>query len=145
MGTPFTDVYGLALVTINDYKINNLAVSNPTGFNMLCEGYLMRAIPTFYGCLTDLSFNMTDKEFDNELSIQEINILADLMSIQWFLSKIQNVTQFDKKLPTRDFKILGEESNLKAKTAYLDILTERVKKSVSDYQLAFGKIFSSLS
>lgn len=144
MSTLFTDIYDLSMITIVDYKIDKLAETNIEAFKTYFEGFLVKAIPTFHGCLQGLETEeiLTEKQFVNTLTPLEQSILADLTVIQWFTSKIQDVTQFQKKLPTRDFKIVAEDSNLKAKSAYILTLREKVRQQVADYQLEnFDTIF----
>ena len=70
------------------------------------------------------------------MNIQEKNILADLMVIEWFTSKIQDVTQFQGSLSTREFKKFSEANNLKVKSEYKNRLIENVEQAITDYQVA---------
>lgn len=136
--TAFEEIYDLALVDINDYKLNKLAVEDISSFSLHLEGLLIRAIPKFKGCLTSLEYETVDGApyFTEDLDIQEKSILADLMVIEWFTSKIQDVTQFQGSLSTREFKKFSEANNLKVKSEYKNRLIENVEQAITDYQVS---------
>lgn len=149
--TPFTDVYDKALITISDYKLDELARNDYEAFLLHLEGILVNAIPDFDGCLKSLDYDylnsveyISDVEpieikvpfFIETLDRKEISILSKLMVINWFTSKIQDVTQFQGSLITREFKKFSEANNLKQKSSYLNELIERFEQEVTDYQLS---------
>lgn len=138
MGTPFEDVYDRALITIVDYKLNSLAQSDYNSFLLYMQGILVKSIPDFDECFTDLDYDLTiiQPSFENCLSNKEINILADIMVYNWFSGKINDVTQFQGHLNNKEFKTHSEAQNLKEKSEYLDRLREKYKQSIVDYQIS---------
>ena len=134
MATLFTEIYDLAMVEIRDYQLDQLYVSSVPDFNSFMAGFLNRAIPKFDYCLKDL----TDRDltqFNPTLNDKEKDILATLLSISWFTSKVQDVTQFQLHLNDTDFKHYAEGQNLKEKSVHLDKLREKVKQDMTDYGL----------
>lgn len=148
MGTRFEEIYDLALVVIQDYKLNNIYKTNPEVFYTFMRGLLTVGIPDFNGCLNDLSYNYEEIEtlnegqtikvkryyFINELTLKEKSILSKIVVYNWFKNKVQDVTQFQLHLSTRDFQIKSEQANLKQKSEYLDKLKEDYLQEINEYQ-----------
>ena len=136
MATTYDEIYDLALVTIRDYKLDELYASSPTDFRAYMEGFLIRAIPKFTNCRQDLE-NRDDvlKTFSVDLDFMEKNILAELTVLTWFEKEVQNVTQFNLHLNDTDFKRYAESNNLKEKASYLANLRAVASQDMVDYGL----------
>lgn len=149
MGTRFEDIYDLALVVIQDYKLDNIYKTESEIFYTFMRGLLTVGIPDFNGCLNDLSYNSEEIEFlnesgepikrtvyffNNELTLKEKSILSKIIVYNWFKNKVQDVTQFQLHLSTRDFQIKSEQANLKQKSEYLDKLKEDYLQEINEYQ-----------
>ena len=139
MGTPFSEIFDLFLVGVKDYKIDKLyslgsAIGTP--FFSYLEGFLVRAIPNFTNCVSDLDTvdNLT-KTFDATLSSLEKNILADLMEYEWFKKEINDVTQFNLTLSDTDFKHFSEAQNLREKEDKADRAREKYEQKMTVYGL----------
>lgn len=137
MGTPFSQIYDLALIVIKDYNIEHLFATDIYSFNTLMEGMLVRSIPKFVGCAKSLDYNFTEDgvEFNRVLSTTEQVILADLMVLTWFESNMNDIRQMNLHLTGRDFKMYAESQNLKEKSETFDRLREKVRQDICDYQL----------
>lgn len=136
MATSFDTVIDLALITVDDYKLRKLWSQNQQGFTTYCDGFLLKAVPNFDRCRTDLTYNATTRTFINDLSNKEISILADLWAIEWFTKETQNSAQLQLKLKNSgSFTFNSEAQNLKEKSSYLDRLREKVSQKIVDYQL----------
>jgi len=133
MATTFDDVIDLALTTIQDYKLNEIYQTNPDNFNIVTEGFLIRGLAEFYNCKNSLAYDLTNKTFLVELTSMEISILADLWVYEWFMFKIQNVTQIENKVSSTDFKHYSEAENLKQKYEYLARIREKYGQKIVDY------------
>lgn len=152
MGTSFETVYSVAKVVMNDYRIDQVALTNYDGFLEVMRSYLVTSIDDFDGCLTPLTYHsettteetvvdgntvtteVTRWYFDNDLSTKEISILADFTVMRWYQTRINDVTAFSPHLSNKDFKQLQESQSLKQKSDYYDKLYERVHKKINDYQ-----------
>lgn len=146
MGTPFTDVYDMAMIVINDYKINNIAQSDLPSYFQYMQGLLVKSVPKFKGCLQSLTYDLASKSFNNTLTSDEVCILADYVALTWFESIINDITQVNLKLQGRDKKTHAEGQNLKEKSEYFDRLREKVRQDIADYQLSnFDKVFTGLN
>ena len=136
MATSFDEIIDLGIVTVDDYKLVKLWQQNEDGFKQFCDGFLIRAIPNFFRCNNNLSYNSIDRQFNDTLTSAEISILADLWAIEWFTRETQNSAQFQLKLKNSgSFNFHSEAQNLKEKSVYLDKLREKVSQKITDYQL----------
>lgn len=132
--TTFDEIINRSMIVIRDYRLDSLAQTNINAFKEYMSGFVIKAIPSFDGCLTDLSYNETTASFDNTLSYKEQDILADLVVLTWFEALTNDITQVNLHLQSRDKKTHSENSNLKEKGVYLDKLREKVRQSITDYQ-----------
>ena len=135
MATPFENIIDMALASIQDYKLNNLFKTNPKDFDTITNGFLVKGLPEFGCCKTDLSYDISKKEFSKDLSLLEISILSDLWVYEWFNWHVQNVTQFENSMTPSDFKHHSKAENLKQKSEYLDRLREKHSQKMVDYQI----------
>ena len=136
MATSFDIVEDLGLAQIDDYTLNKLYNNDFAKFQTFCDGLLVNAIPLFTKCRQSLVYNLDTREFDSDLTNEEIAILADFWAIQWFERKVNNSAQLQAKLQNSgSFKNHSEAQNLKEKTSWLDRLRERVYQRITDYQV----------
>ena len=147
--TPFSEIRELSLITIDDYKIDNLAQTDLEAFELYIQGFIIRAIPEFDGCLQSLEYELTPvPQFINTLTHKEKSILGKLVTLVW-LERETNVSEFIALgLQGRDRKTHSEDANLKGKILYQDISREKIRQSINDYQnsvsidemLSWGKL-----
>lgn len=136
MPTSFDSVIDQALITVNDYKLINLYKQSEEKFLKRCDSLLVRAIPNFFRCRTPLDYDLTERTFNNELSLAEISILADLWVIEWFNDEIQVSASIANALQiSGGFHNHSPAQALKEKSTYADKLREKVEQKITDYQL----------
>ena len=142
MATSFDEVIGLALIIVDDYKLNKLYNLDRDEFYQYCDGFLIKAIPNFTVCRQSLDYtvdynsNPPVREFVNTLSIYEKDILADYWALEWFKKETQRASSINAALQNSgSFKSHSEAMNLKAKESYLDGLRVKVSQKCTDYQL----------
>lgn len=136
MATPFTEIYDLSMIIINDYRLNHLYKTDQESFYKYMEGLLIKSIPKFVSdCQTDLGYDIETSSFNNDLSLIEKDILANFVAITWFESVIQDITQVNLHLQGKDKKNYSEAQNLKEKSEYFDRLREKVRQQICDYQV----------
>lgn len=136
MATTFSNIYDLFLVGVRDYKLDKLFAISPTDLETYLQGFIMKAIPYFDNCKQNLEdFNSTTGTFNITLTLTEQNILSDLMTIQWLLKEIQDVTQFQNLLNDTDFKMYSMGQNLKEKSDYYKSIREIANQRMVDYGL----------
>jgi hypothetical protein len=137
MATSFDVVEDLGLTVIADYKIEKLFTQQgQQQFKAYCDIFLMNAINNFIDCKQDLTYNLLNRTFDEDLTSLEISILADYWGIAWMTRNVQDATQISLKLSTTGgFETHSEAQNLKEKSSWLDRLRERVEQKITQYQL----------
>ena len=47
----YDDIIDLALVSIEDYHLNKLAINSPNDFNIVLEGFMIRGLSNFENCI----------------------------------------------------------------------------------------------
>lgn len=135
MGTPFKDVVDMALITIQDYKIDKLYNNCKSQWIKYLSGFVVKAIPHFDCSRIDLDFDISTLSFKNDLGYREIMILANWAVYEWFTREVQNVSQFNLTMTPSDFKRYAESQNLKEKSEYKDKLREIATQAMTVYSL----------
>lgn len=143
--TSFDDVIDLALVEINDYRLNKLyEKGEEEDFNTYVDGILITAIPLFKNCKKVLSYNIEERTFTSELSSLEITILAKLWVLQWYRKDNQTYALYRQHLQNSgSFKNHSESQNLKENSIYADKLAEDIDRLMVAYQLEDISIYLS--
>lgn len=143
--TSFDDVIDLALIEINDYRLNKLYNKGAKeDFNTYVDGILITAIPLFKNCKKILSYNIEERLFTSNLSPLEITILAKLWVLQWYRKDNQTYALYRQHLQNSgSFKNHSESQNLKENSAYADKLVEDIDRLMVAYQLEDISIYLS--
>ena len=137
MGTSFDSIIDLALIEINDYKLDKLFNQSQDGFQTYCDGFLISAIPNFFRCKQDLSYDANTRTFISDLTNLEQSILADFWVIQWFTKEVQDATSIANVLQISSaFSTHSPASALKEKGTYLNYLREKVMQKINLYLLS---------
>ena len=137
MATSFDVVEDLGLTVVADYKIEKLFVQQgEEQFKEYCDIFLINAINNFIDCQQDLTYDLSTRSFNEDLTNLEISILADYWAIAWMTRNVQDATQISLKLSTSGgFETHSEAQILKEKSSWLDRLRERVEQKITQYQL----------
>lgn len=144
MGTTFDDIEDIAMITIRDYRIDNLAMTDPSVFRTYLDGFLIRAVPKFVNCLDSLEYDESARAFARELKDMEKEILACFFNIEWMTAQIQDVTEFRLHMKNREFSIASEGENLKQKRVFVNDMREKANQLTTDYQIQnLNKIYNS--
>ena len=143
--TSFDDVIDLALVEINDYRLNKLyEKGTEEDFNTYVDGILITAIPLFKNCKKVLSYDIEERTFTLDLSSLEITILAKLWVLQWYRKDNQTYALYRQHLQNSgSFKNHSESQNLKENSTYADKLAEDIDRLMVAYQLEDVSIYLS--
>lgn len=137
MATPFKEIYDLALISINDFRLDKLYLSSPTDFYNVLYGYLKKSIAKFTVCATDLSNRTSNAEtgqFNNTLTDIESDILSTYLVLEWLDSQILISQEMGLLLNDTDFKHSSEANVLNAKTS----LRDKKREELSDYLVQYG-------
>lgn len=138
--TSFEDIYDLALTTIRDYKLDNLAIRDYEAFLTYLRSLLNAGSMEFDGCLKSLDSTNVVEDGENkwyfieDLDRDEKKILAKTIVLKWWEQHIQDVVVFQPHLSTKNFKQLQESQSLKQKSEYKDKLNEELGRDITSYQ-----------
>ena len=137
MGTQISEVLDMAMVSIQDYKLNNLYNITPndhTAWENYLYGFLNLAIADFDNCNQSLDYDINTGVFVSVLTAQEKLIISRWIVYEWFVREVNNVTQFNVTLTDNDYKHFSEAQNLQAKMEYRDRQREIVMQMMVDYE-----------
>lgn len=138
MGTPFAQVIDLSLTIIRDWRLDKLFDEDEEAFVEVMSGYLVKAIPKFApSCRKSLAYNFDTKEFEQELDMCEIDILADWTCYMHLQDLHNDVLEMRAALSSSDFKRIEQAALLKSRTAYLEYLRRKIKIDTNNYQFQF--------
>ena len=127
--TSFDTIIDLALIDINDYRLQKLYSQDQDSFKKYCDGFLIRAIGDFTDCIQSLDYDETTREFYADLTKAEQQILAYLWEIHWYLRDNQTYALYRLHLQNSgSFKNHSEAQNLKENSVYVDKLREEVNR-----------------
>lgn len=135
--TPYDDIIDLALVSIEDYHLNKLAIDSPNDFNIVLEGFMIRGLANFENCNKDLS-QRSDKNRLFKVKLDEIekSIIADYTVISWLDKEINDVRQITGMMQNqKEAHRYSEANNLNAKVHRRDQLMEQVATKKTTYSL----------
>ena len=139
MGTTFDEIYDLALVTMQDYKIDELYQLDRPTFKTFMKGFLVTGLPEFDVNLEDLSY--TDETFNNIISDKAKLILSEIIVYEWYKRNNNDVLVYKPKLTSKQFKQIEISSGIKQRSEYLDKMYEKIRYDISQYQLMnFNKL-----
>ena len=137
MGTPYSEIYDLALMSIEDYILNQMSQEDEEKFSLYLQGFLIRAIPNFNNCLKSLEDRDDDKSaFNIDLDDDEKSILADWLVIMYLDKEILDRRQIVGMIQNKNKAHRYSEANLLKEK--LDMRTrkyEQVRNKQRDYSL----------
>ena len=115
--TSYDDIIDLALVSIEDYHLNRLAVDSPKDFNIVLEGFMIRGLANFENCKKDLSMrDDSNRVFLCSLTDIEKSIIADYTVIAWLDKEINDTRQITGMMQNnKEAHRYSEANNLNAK------------------------------
>jgi hypothetical protein len=135
MATHFDVIFDRMMVTIRDYKLDNLYELDPTSFYDILESYMIKGLPKFKECLKPLDYILATKTFVSDFDMYEVDIIAEWGVITWYTAELQDVLEFKEPLGDSDFKRYSTGQNLKPRQDYLNALREKVKQDSVEYNL----------
>ena len=136
MATPFSTIEDLALVTIQDYKLDRMYRASPTNWETFVAGYVVRASLHFDNSNIDLSYDLINKQFINTLGNSEIQILVYLFIQMWIERVAQNLTQIVSTMTPSDAKRTNVPAMVKEQQYKLDTLREKTAQMITEYSYA---------
>lgn len=133
MGTPFSDIEDLALVTIQDYKLDALYQASQTDWATFVGGFVARASLLFRTSAIDLSYDINTLSFNSTLGRSEKNILVYLFIQMWLERSAQNLSQKMATMTPADAKRTNLPTTLKEQQYALDSIREKTTQLMTEY------------
>lgn len=133
MGTTLNEIYDFFMMTITDYRLEDLFNTSQPDFENYLQAWLDFSIVDFSICDQDLNYDDTTKEFPAVLSRDNKIVLATLMMKYWLQKAVNDVTQFNLHITDRDFKMASEAQNLREKKDHLNVVKEQCSQLLQDY------------
>ena len=111
MATPYSKIYNSFLGKITDYDLPSLSAEFKDLFML---GLLTSAIPKFKVCIEDLSDRSdTTLEFTDDLSDESVDILSELMVVEWLQPQLYKSDFFQNQLGIKDSPLFSRANLLK--------------------------------
>lgn len=151
--TPFKDITDKALIILGDYRIDNYYKKDKLACQNYLNGFVVKAIPKFTNCIKSLNCSEVEvineetlepyniMVIDSDLDMLEIDILSNLVKIEWFDRNTDDAKEINNHLQGRDKKSHAESSILKEKSERSDRLKEKVNQQMSDYEMVHFEHF----
>ena len=134
MGTPYTTVFDAYFAKVKD---DIYSIMDKEELEIELIKILEAALPRFLYPKIDLSLRDDEiMEFEEDLSNEEIQILASLMLLVWAESKLADIEVTRQVFRDHDFQLTSQASHLRALIA----LKSDLKTSCRDLMHAYSKV-----
>ena len=147
MATLYSDIYNKFLTDIKDDSLLDFTVEERME---ILDGLLKKSISRFKACQTDL-LDRTERipatentpavegQFNQDLTEEEMNILATIMRKYWLNDKIYNLELLQQKMTSKDWKLTSQAEHLLRLTVLAQELDKEISRMIVDYTLyAYG-------
>lgn len=141
MPTFFSTVYDNFLSKIKDVEFLNQLVTNTSDIEEVMKGYLQNSIPRFRRCKQNLNdIDLTLKQFNVDLNFDEIDILGDLVLIQYLTPQINTINLIKQSVSNSDFRLTSQAAHLKILMDLRSDAERRVERKIVEYTYNFNVI-----
>lgn len=101
--TAYETVYSSFRDKVNDYESVDLTSEQEAE---ILHGYLISAISKFSRLSRNVAtYNETDEQFDTDLTLEEIDILSELMVVNWTKPRLYNSEKLRNSISTKDYSL----------------------------------------
>lgn len=129
MATPYKDIFVSFLGKISDPYLADMT-DNDIDAQLL--KYLNSSIPKFRKCKQDLSLK-DESGFTETLTDEEVEILANLMVVEWLRPHVNNLELLKQALTPKDFKLTSQANHLKELQALRRDTQSEISRLLVDY------------
>jgi hypothetical protein len=131
MATPFQTVFQRFLNKITD---SDLAALPQTNLESIMTDYLQSSIVHFRNCKQKLeNYNLTSMQFNIDLTLTEIEILALWMKFQWLDQQINRIELLRQSLSSKDYAMYSQANHLNSLISLREITSTDVYKLMKYY------------
>jgi hypothetical protein len=132
MATPYSDVYNTFLGKITDYDLPKFT---DTEQEEILYGYMKTACVNFKkSCKVDL-YDRDDilRQFNIKLDDEIIDILSELMIVEWLKPKVLSTENVKNCLSTKDYKLFSPTDLLRELNKTLASCKDNARRLVNNY------------
>jgi hypothetical protein len=108
MATPLTDIYDFFLSKVSDYSF--IRLNNTGDLEAVLYKYLRSAVVKFINCNKDLTIDEVNQQFISDLDMDEKEILATLMAVEYVIGQILDEKSMKKIITPKDYQIRSQVS-----------------------------------
>lgn len=129
--TPFSTVFQRFLNKITD---SNLASLLPDTLDSIMVEYLQTAIVRFRKCKQNIKdFDLDLMQFNVDLSLEEIEILALWMLYEWTNQQIYSIELLKQSLSSKDYAMYSQANHLSAMLSLREVTLRDVHSLMNYY------------
>lgn len=136
MSTPLNEVYQYFLSKVTDYSyidLNSTGDLEPVLFN-----HLRSSIVRFTNCNKDLSVDELNQEFVSDLDLDEKEILATGMVLNYVSGKILTVKNMEQMLSEREYRSYSQANHLSQLLSLKNNVQSEISQLLNSYSLKNG-------
>lgn len=139
MATPYADIINAFLLKVKAYNLMELLIEDKEEIIM---AYMTASCAKFYKkCKHDLrKKDELGEGFEDDLSIDEVDILAELMVVEWLSPQIYSDELLESRLNTKDFTEYSPAKLIEQIRFVYNESRKRVKYLVIQYTYDHGNI-----
>jgi len=130
MPTPFSTVEQKFLLKISDRYLAGLT---PTNLQNMIDSYRESAETIFKKCSKLSDKDDTLNQYNQSLSNEEIDILADCMVIEWSYPTINSIDNLRLRMSTADYKQFSQANMIDSTLEFIKQTEIRTKRRISSY------------
>lgn len=143
MSTPYSKIYNKFLTDIKDDTLLDFTVEERME---ILDSLLKKSISRFKACQINL-LDRTERipateitpaiegQFNQDLTEEEMNILATIMRKYWLNDKIYNLELLQQKITSKDWKLMSQSNHLIRLIALGQELDKEISRMIVDYSL----------
>lgn len=136
MATPFDSIYDFALVSFKDWRLDKLYQTNPSSFEIVMQGLLLKAIPKFQNCNVNLyNYDLILKQFIDTLDLDTQVILSNFLILEWFETQINDARENAVLVNDTDFNVKNQNTVIRERADLRDKFREMNERELLKYNL----------
>lgn len=136
MATPLNDVYNFFLSKVENYSF--LKLNEQGKLEAVLYTYLIPSIVRFTNCNTSLVVNEEIQSFEADLTIDEKEILATIMLLNYLTGKTTDIKNLQLILSERDYTVKSQANHLTSLIALRKEVQSEVSQLLNSYSLKSG-------
>jgi hypothetical protein len=136
--TSFQAVFQRFLNKITDSDLASLPTQN---VESIMSDFLQSSLVRFRKCKKDLnSFDLTTMTFNVDLTLDEIEILANWMKYEWLEQQINRIELLRQSLSSKDFAMYSQANHLDKMLLLKQQIYTETNQMITDYTYDFGAL-----